>query len=88
MGKDEADLVASIRAVAPDLSVDRVEAIARRIQRDLGGAYLKKESALGKAFGLGTALARGVPVAQAFADVGVSRSTGYRLLNRRWNPRS
>lgn len=87
MAKDEIDLVTSILSAAPDLSLERAHVIARRIRADVGGAYLKKEPTAGKAFGLGTALAAGVPVIQAFAEIGVSRSTGYRLLSRRWKVR-
>jgi hypothetical protein len=81
-----AHLVAQIRAAAPDLPADRVESIAVGIQRDWGGAtvYIKKAPAAGKASRLGSALAAGVPLSQAFADVGVCRSHGYALIGRRW----
>ena len=88
MSKDEVDLVASILAAAPSLSPGLARAIAFRIQADIGGAYLKKTPAEGKAWGLGNALAAGVPLAQAFVDVGVSRASGYRLLRRRWGRRA
>ncbi len=79
-------LMAQIRAAAPDLPSDRVSAIARQVRLDWGGStvYIKKAPAEGKARSLGLTLAAGVPLAQAFADIGISRRTGYRLLSRRW----
>lgn len=83
------DLVARLLAAAPDLPVERVTAIAVEIRRDWGGGkhYVKKAPTLGKAFGLGTALAAGVPLSQAFAEVGVSARHGLRLAARRWRDR-
>jgi hypothetical protein len=56
------------------------------LRRDFGGEkhYVKKAPAEGKAFRLGSALAAGAALHQAFADVGVSRRQGYYLLKRRW----
>jgi hypothetical protein len=81
-------LIEQLRAAAPDYPLDKLQSAALLIRRDMGGAtaYVKKAPAEGKAFRLGTALAVGVSVTQAFADLGVSRATGYRLLasHRRW----
>lgn len=86
MPKDVLDvLVEQLRAAAPDYPADKLYATALQIRRDMGGErhYLKKAPAMGKVFSLGNALAAGVTLAQAFADCGVSRSSGYRLINRR-----
>lgn len=79
-------LVKQLLAAVPGLPHDQAHAAAARIRQDWGGSthYVKKAPATGKAFGLGTALAAGVPLTQAFADAGVSRATGYRYLKRRW----
>jgi hypothetical protein len=79
-----------IRAAAPDLPEGRAREIASSINNDLAGdrLYFAKAPAEGKALRLGEQLAAGVPLAQAFERVGVSRSTGYRLLNRTWRLRS
>lgn len=88
MGKsDFDDLVAQILAAAlPDFPAARAREIALAMRQDWGGQqlYIGKAQAEGKAFRLGTALAAGEPIARAFAAVGVSRATGYRLLGRRW----
>lgn len=95
MGKDVledyiARLEAQLAAAAPGLTIEQVRSAARRIELDIrhdrGGSehYLKKAPAEGKAFSLGVALAAGVPLPQAFAEVGVSRTAGYRLIARRW----
>lgn len=85
-GKDLNDLELLVAAAAPELSGECVAAIARRLQQDLGGGrvYFKKAPAAGKAVRLGHAIAAGVPLAQAFAEVDISRATGFRLLKRRW----
>ena len=82
-------LLKQLLAAAPGFPADRAQAAAAKIRQDWGGAkhYVKKAPAEGKAFGLGTALAAGVPLTQAFADVGVSASRGYELLKRRWRCR-
>jgi hypothetical protein len=95
MGKDIledyiARLEAQLAAAAPDLPIEALMRSARQIELDVrrarGGSehYLKKAPAEGKAFSLGNALAAGVPLAQAFAEVGVKRAMGYRLIARRW----
>lgn len=92
MGKDRDivdEIFAQLRAAIPDLPDATLQGAALRIRQDWGGAraYVKKAPAEGKAFRLGTALAAGVPLAQAFADVGVSRSHGFSLARRRWRCR-
>lgn len=85
MGKDGNDIAALIHAAAPDLSEDRCRAIAERIQRDLGGSYLKKAPAAGKALRLGAALAAGVPLGVAITEIDCTPRHAYRLLKRRWH---
>ncbi len=90
MGKDVLDeLVRQILAAAPDIPPAAVQTAAARIRQDWGGerVYFKKAPAEGKALRLGTALAAGVPLTQACAEVGVSESYGYRLASRRWRVR-
>lgn len=87
MGKDGLDqILDQLRAAAPEFPEDKLRSAALQIRRDLGGGaiYIKKAPAEGKAFRLGAALAGGVPLVQAFGEVGVSRATGFRLLRRRW----
>ena len=83
------EIMRQIRAAAPELPVQRVEAIALGIRRDWGGArvYIKKAPAAGKALRLGTALAAGASLSQAFVEVGIGRSQGYALAGRRWRCR-
>lgn len=86
-GKDALDaIVEQLRAAVPDYPEQKLREAAFKIRRDMGGGsiYIKKATAEGKAFSLGNALAAGVPLTQAFADLGLSRRTGFRLLRRRW----
>lgn len=90
MGKDVLDeLVRQILAAAPEIPRGAAETAAQRIRQDWGGArvYIKKAPAEGKALRLGTALAAGVPLTRAFAEIGVCRSQGYALVGRRWKVR-
>lgn len=87
MAKDAVEsIVDMIRAAAPELPEQKLCAIALRIHRDLGGErlYIPKAPSVGKAVSLGEQIAAGVPLAQAFAAVGVSRSHGFALVSRRW----
>ena len=87
MPKDTVEsIVDLVRAAAPELSDAQLSTIATRLHRDMGGErhYFAKAPSLGKAWSLGGEIAAGVPLAQAFANVGVSRATGFRLLSRRW----
>lgn len=79
-------LRALIHAAAPELTEERLDAISGAILRDMGGEkhYFPKAPSLGKALRLGEQLAAGVPLAQAFETVGVSRRHGYRLISRRF----
>lgn len=82
-------LVRQIIAAAPGLPEARVREIAVAIRKDFGGqkCYVKKAPAEGKVLGLGAAIAAGVPLREAFEEVGVSRRHGYRVLGRRWTVR-
>jgi hypothetical protein len=84
--KNALDLILDqVRAAAPELGEPQLQQIALGIQRDLGGTrhYLPKAPAWGKALCLGGQLAAGVPLAQAFAAVGVSKRYGFKLARRR-----
>lgn len=86
MAKDTVrSILDQVRAAAPELSEDKLRTIASGIYRDLGGErhYIPKAPAEGKAIRLGHELAAGVPLAQAFANLGIPRRTGFRLLRRR-----
>lgn len=78
------DIMEQLAAAAPDYPQDKLRATALKIRRDVGGseAYIRKAPAEGKVVGLSSALAAGVPLAQAFSDAGVSRGYGYKLVNR------
>lgn len=73
-----------VRAAAPDLPDPILEKIARGIHADLGGAthYVTKSPSWGKAWRLSDAIGAGVPFAQAFKRLGMSRSTAYRARAR------
>lgn len=83
------DIIGQLAAAVPDYPADKLRAAAVKIRADIGGseAYVRKAPAEGKAHGLGSALAAGVPFAQACEDAGVSRGYGYRLV-RRWGRRA
>lgn len=92
MGKDRDivdEIFAQLRAAIPDLPDATLQGAALRIRQDWGGAraYVKKAPAEGKAFRLGTALAVGVPLAQAYELVGIGERYGRDLLKRRWKIR-
>lgn len=78
------DIMAQLSEAVPDYPQDKLRETALKIRRDIGGseAYIRKAPAEGKAFGLGIALAAGVPLAQACEAVGVSRGYGYKLVHR------
>lgn len=78
------EIMAQLAAAAPDYPREKLHATAVKIRRDIGGseAYIRKAPAEGKAFGLGSALAAGVALAQACEEAGVSRTYGYRLVRR------
>lgn len=89
MGKDRDivdEIFAQLRAAIPDLPDAALKGAALRIRQDWGGAraYVKKAPAEGKALRLGTALAAGVPLAQAYELVGIGERHGRDLLKRRW----
>jgi hypothetical protein len=75
-----------IEAGCPVESVKRVERETRQIW---GGddAYIGKRTVEMKASAVGAALCvAGTSIAEAFANAGVPRRTGFRLLNRRRRP--
>ena len=81
-----AEICAQIRAATPDVPEATCLKQAHALCQHLAGSrvYFPKDPAEGKARRLGRALAAGVPLAQAFVDVGVSRSRGFALAKRRW----
>lgn len=78
-----------VRAAAPELSEEKLGAIASTLAEHLGGKriYFGKAPAQGKALRLGGAIAAGASLEQAFAAAGVSETYGYKLLRRRWRVR-
>ncbi len=78
-------ILAQVRAAAPELPERTLEVIARGLHRDLGGErhYVAKNPSMGKAERLGDTMAAGVPFARAYAVVGLSRTSAYRV--RRWS---
>lgn len=90
MAKSAVDrIVELVRVAAPELSPERLTAIALLIHKDMAGTrpYIPKAPVLGKAFRLGEQLAAGVPLAQAFSNAQISRATGFRILNRPYRVR-
>jgi hypothetical protein len=88
MGEDIINkMIARLAEEIPDMPTDTLRRIEQRMRQEFAGErhYVSKAPAEGKAFRLGSALAAGVPLAQAFADLGVSRASGFRLLARRWS---
>ena len=88
MNEDAIDvLMRQLKAAAPELKDSRLREIAIRIRQDIGGqrlGYARKDVQEGKAFRLGAALASGLGLVEAMAEVGVPRRMGYRLLRRPW----
>ena len=78
-------LRAELRAVAPSEAVEaaihRVEAQARAAHG--GGKVHVRVHSPGRQQRLEQALARGLPLPEAFSVAGVSRATGFRLLARK-----
>ena len=78
-------LRAELRAVAP---ADALESALRRVEDQARAAHggcrprvmMLSPDRQGR---LERALARGVPLHEAFAEAGVSRATGFRMLKRR-----
>lgn len=88
MGKDcdtVEEIVRLVRDAAPGLSNRQLEAIARKLYTDLGGErrYFPKGGLMGKAWRLDDATTAGVPFAQAYRGLGMSRTSAYRARERR-----
>ena len=83
-----AEFFASVRGimkkVRPGISDGLLVEIETAVRARFGGEahYIDKNPAATKAAQLGECLARGMSVKDAFNEVGVSRSQGYRLLKR------
>jgi hypothetical protein len=90
MGKDILnEIMAQIRAAAPNLPQGCLEATALKIRRDWGGAsaYIKKAPAEGKVWRGAAALAAGAPLDMVILEMGCTKQHAYRLLKRRWSRR-
>jgi len=75
-----------VREVAPELSPEKLHQLEMRVREERGGmdgGYLAKRRARMNAAKLGEALRARTPLQQGFADIDVSRATGYRLLRRK-----
>lgn len=82
------DAIDSIKAIVyeviPDYPAEAWERFETWARKEYGGqtVYFSKAPARAKAERLGELLAGGMPIAEAFREMGVSRSYGYRLLKR------
>lgn len=74
-----------LRLLRPHVTLDEWHRTAYELRQRWGGSevYVKKAPAEGKAHRIGGSLAAGLTLVEAFATVGVSRATGYRLIRRR-----
>ena len=80
------DALRRARALHPETPASEWMQIEAKLRQDWGGLrpYIPKASASGKACLLANCLAAGISVSEAFSAIGVGRTTGYRLLARRW----
>ena len=79
------DLLFRVRARYPSMTRSEFKALEVELRQVWGGArpYIARKPAEKKAWGLGTDLAGGVSLAEAFAQAHVGRRWGYRLLQRK-----
>ncbi|MCE2722932.1 MAG: hypothetical protein ACK51V_02890 [bacterium] len=78
-------ILKKISEVAPEFSADKLPMIEREIRRAFGGTrvWIGKAPKQTKTALLGDAMARGLSVPQAAADVGVGERHARRLLAQR-----
>ena len=79
-------LLRELRQLSPQMTPDEAWRIETRLRHACGGVlgYVRKSATTdAKTWRLGLGLAAGRPLSEAFADIGVSRATGFRLLRRR-----
>ena len=76
------DFLVRLQQLAPELPTQTRERLEADIRRDWGGSepYVAKRPARVHAIKLGEALRNHKPLAQCFADQGISRRHGYRLI--------
>ncbi len=81
-----ADVMRLVREMDPQRPHDELWRLERRIRDVWGGqrAYVGKALAAGKAHRLAESLAAGCGLHEARVELGVCRSTLYRMLRRRW----
>jgi len=80
------DFLQRLAAMAPELSADVVPALEAQLRQHWGGTepYVGKRASRNTlVMRIGAGLRERKPLGQVFQDAGVSRATGFRLLNRR-----
>lgn len=79
------DFLSRLRSLVPDLPAHAPQQLEVQLRQAWGGTepYVGKRPTRQHAASLGSSLRAQVPLHQAFATAGVSRSTGYRTLRRR-----
>lgn len=79
------DFMQRLHALAPEIPQHTRQALEAQIRHQWGGTepYVGKRPAMVQAMRLGEALRGHKPLAQCFADLGISRRTGYRVLGRK-----
>jgi DNA invertase Pin-like site-specific DNA recombinase len=83
------ELIALHNALCPSASAKERRDFERGIRQRFGGErhYVDRATAKVKTEKLGEELAKGTPVKQAIKAAGLSRTSGYRVLSRKWNVR-
>ena len=73
-------------AMAAGMSRDAAIWLALRMRSDWGGCrvYVPKPGPEGKGWVLGAAVAAGTSIQAAASELGIPRSTAYRVTARRW----
>lgn len=87
------DFLTRLQAIAPDAAAQHGPQLEAQLRQHWGGTerhYIRKgctrftaAGAQQRAANLGAGLQQGLSLGQAFAQAGVSRSAGYRLLKRK-----
>jgi hypothetical protein len=80
------DLMVRIRSEIPDAPQEALARIEIGVCRDWGGNHpyvIKNPTAETRIAMVSTGLRQGRPIPECFAQAGVSRATGYRILSRK-----
>lgn len=74
-----------LRELRPHVTLDEWHRISYRLRQRWGGCmvYARRDGIAGKEYLIQSGLGSGLSKQEAFDRAGVSRSTGYRLLQRR-----